>query len=48
LQAIEQLPPPQLGVPLLGLHDMVHPPQCATLVWVLISQPLECDPSQLP
>jgi hypothetical protein len=48
LQAIEQAPRAQLGVPLLLLHVVPHAPQFAVLIWVLTSQPLLEVPSQLP
>lgn len=46
LQAIVQTEPTQLGVPFVALHAAPHPPQCCTLLLVLISQPSAAPPLQ--
>jgi hypothetical protein len=48
LQAIEQEPSEQLGVPLVPLQAVPHAPQFETLVSVFVSQPVEPMVSQLP
>jgi hypothetical protein len=47
LQLMPHTPPVQLGVPLLLLQVVPHPPQFVTLVFLLTSQPLSTLPSQL-
>ena len=41
-------PAAQPAVPLITVQGRLHPPQCATVVLVLVSQPLVALPSQLP
>jgi hypothetical protein len=48
LHAMVQAPPPQPGVPLTDEQAALQAPQCAMLVFVLVSQPLALLASQLP
>lgn len=43
-----QVPPLQIGVPLLMLQALLQTPQCEVLVLKSVSQPLFALPSQLP
>jgi hypothetical protein len=46
LQAIEQFPPAQLGMPLVALQALPQAPQCVTVLEVLTSQPVAYCRSQ--
>ena len=48
LQAMEHAPPLHVGVPPTFEQRLPQPPQCITLVSVLVSQPLVATPSQSP
>jgi len=48
LHVIEHAPREQEAIPFTLLHAALQAPQCARLVWVLVSQPLGSSASQFP
>jgi hypothetical protein len=48
LHEMEHVPLPQDAVPFVLLHAWPQPPQCATVVFVFVSQPFTALPSQFP